>query len=48
MRSKLKAAREASENGTEVIIANGRKPGIIESIQLGNPEGTKVAAQCDQ
>ena len=42
MDSKLKAVRTASEAGTNVVIANGRKSGILEAIFSGKDVGTFV------
>src|SRR5437660_2867163 len=40
MRSKLKAARLATAAGESVIIANGRRPNILDSIFAGEQIGT--------
>jgi glutamate 5-kinase len=40
MRSKLRAARLATEAGESVIIANGTKPGVLDAILAGEPVGT--------
>ena len=40
MRSKLRAARLATAAGESVIIANGRRPGVLDSIFAGEPVGT--------
>lgn len=45
MQSKLTAAKEASEAGIQVVIANGRKPNIINTIFTGKFIGTAIAAQ---
>ena len=42
MDSKLKAVKTASEAGTNVVIANGRKSGILEAIFAGRDVGTFV------
>jgi glutamate 5-kinase len=42
MTSKLKSAKAAAEAGTEVIIANGRREGIIANIFSDNFIGTKI------
>jgi glutamate 5-kinase len=40
MRSKLRAARLATAAGESVIIANGTRPGILDSIFAAEPVGT--------
>jgi glutamate 5-kinase len=40
MRSKLRAARLATEAGESVIIANGARPGVLDAIMAGEPVGT--------
>ncbi|MCZ2343136.1 MAG: glutamate 5-kinase [Bacteroidales bacterium] len=40
MRSKLKAARLATQAGSAVIMANGAIPGILDDIFAANPVGT--------
>jgi glutamate 5-kinase len=40
MRSKLRAARLATEAGESVIIANGTMPGILDAIMGAEPVGT--------
>jgi glutamate 5-kinase len=40
MRSKLRAARQATAAGETVIMANGSVPGIIDAICAGEPVGT--------
>jgi glutamate 5-kinase len=40
MRSKLRAARLATAAGESVIIANGRRPGVLDSIFAGEGVGT--------
>ena len=42
MDSKLKAVKNASEAGANVVIANGRKAGILEAIFAGRDIGTFV------
>jgi glutamate 5-kinase len=44
MTSKLQAAQTVSESGTSVVIADGRKPGILEKIMAGEDVGTFVLA----
>jgi glutamate 5-kinase len=40
MGSKLKSAQLAAQNGIPVVIANGRKPGVLDNIFQGLDEGT--------
>jgi glutamate 5-kinase len=40
MRSKLKAARKATLQGTPVVIANGRREGVLKDLAKGRPLGT--------
>jgi len=40
MASKLKSAQIAAHNGISVVIADGRKPGVLENIFSGKDEGT--------
>src|SRR5438105_4432243 len=40
MRSKLRAARLATAAGESVIMANGTRPGVLDAISAGEPEGT--------
>jgi glutamate 5-kinase len=40
METKLEAVRIATEDGRPAIIANGRTPGILDSILAGKPVGT--------
>src|SRR5207245_3284886 len=40
MRSKLRAARLATAAGESVIMANGRRPGILDAIFAAEPVGT--------
>ena len=42
MDSKLKAVKRASEAGANVVIANGRKAGVLEAIFAGKNVGTFV------
>lgn len=43
MASKLESARKVAESGTPVIIADGRKPGILAAILAGSNVGTLIA-----
>jgi glutamate 5-kinase len=45
MASKLEAARIATAAGENVIIANGRAPGVLAQIAAGQPVGTLFLAQ---
>lgn len=45
MASKLEAARLATASGENVIIASGRKPGVLRAIVAGEPVGTAFLAQ---
>ena len=45
MASKLEAARLATAGGENVIIANGRKPGVLAEIIAGRRVGTLITAQ---
>jgi glutamate 5-kinase len=45
MASKLNAARLAATAGENVIIASGRKPGVLAQILAGEPVGTLILAQ---
>lgn len=45
MASKLEAARIATAAGENVIIASGRRPGVLASIFAGEPVGTLFLAQ---
>jgi glutamate 5-kinase len=48
MATKLEAAQMASSVGSKVVIADGKKPGIIKSVMSGESEGTLIAtAQSD-
>ena len=40
MRSKIRAARLATAAGESVIMANGTRPGVLDSILTGEPVGT--------
>lgn len=40
MRSKLRAARLATAAGESVIMANGARPGVLDSLMAGEPVGT--------
>jgi glutamate 5-kinase len=40
MRSKLRAARLATEAGESVIMANGGQPGVLDTIMAAGPVGT--------
>lgn len=40
METKLEAVRIANEDGRPAIIANGRTPGVLDSILAGKPVGT--------
>jgi glutamate 5-kinase len=42
MDSKLKAVKKASEAGANVVIANGRKAGVLEAVFAGKNVGTFV------
>ncbi|MEX0937172.1 MAG: glutamate 5-kinase [Pirellulales bacterium] len=45
MASKLEAARIATSSGENVIIASGRRPGVLSKIVSGEPVGTLFLAQ---
>jgi glutamate 5-kinase len=45
MRSKLEAAKIAVRSGIPVMIANGKKPGVIQRIFEGKAEGTLFLAK---
>jgi glutamate 5-kinase len=45
MRTKIKAAREVTLQGTPVIIANGRREGVLKEIIKGKPWGTLFLPQ---
>jgi glutamate 5-kinase len=45
MASKLRAAQQATAAGENVIIANGRTPGVLTKIIAGEPVGTLILAQ---
>ncbi|MFC1754054.1 glutamate 5-kinase [Thermoproteota archaeon] len=44
MASKLRAAKEASQAGIDVVIANGRRANVIKDILLDKAVGTKISA----
>ena len=44
MSSKIASAGEAARQGTEVVIANGRKAGVLQAVLAGKDTGTWVAA----
>lgn len=44
MSSKLASAAEAARQGTEVVIANGRKAGVLQAVLAGKDAGTWVVA----
>lgn len=45
MKSKLQAARKVTEVGESVIIANGRRNGVLDEIMAGDEIGTLFLAQ---
>ncbi len=45
MKSKLQAARKVTEVGENVIIANGRRDGVLDEIMAGKEIGTLFLAQ---
>jgi glutamate 5-kinase len=45
MRTKIKAARKVTVQGTPVIIANGRREGVLKEIIKGQPWGTLFLPQ---
>jgi len=45
MRSKLQAARVATTAGESVIMASGKRPGVLDSIFAGEPVGTLFLPQ---
>jgi glutamate 5-kinase len=45
MRTKIKAARKVTFQGTPVIIANGRREGVLKEIIKGKPWGTLFLPQ---
>ncbi len=45
MHTKLHAAHMATENGVEMVIANGRDPNILYDIVHGKPVGTRFKAK---
>jgi glutamate 5-kinase len=48
MTTKLRAALIATQGGTNVIIANGREPGVLEMVAAGEARGTLVPAAGDR
>jgi glutamate 5-kinase len=44
MSSKIASAAEAARQGTEVVIANGRKAGVLQAVLAGKDVGTWVPA----
>jgi glutamate 5-kinase len=45
MHSKISVARKAAGLGTEVVIANGRQPGVLQAIAGGSGTGTRFEAR---
>jgi glutamate 5-kinase len=45
MRTKIEAARIATDAGIHMIIANGQDPSIIKSIMSGEMKGTMFVAK---
>ena len=45
MQTKLHAAKISTEQGIEMVIANGQKPEILYDIIAGKPVGTRFKAQ---
>lgn len=45
MHTKLHAARLATENGVEMVIANGSEPAVLYDIVEGKPVGTRFNAR---
>jgi glutamate 5-kinase len=45
MATKLRAARTATEAGTDMIIANGEKPELLYDIVQGHPVGTRFLSR---
>lgn len=45
MASKLEAAKIATASGVQVVIADGRRSGVLEEIVRGEPVGTTFAAR---
>ncbi|TWT87346.1 Glutamate 5-kinase [Pseudobythopirellula maris] len=45
MGSKLEAARIATEAGEHVVLANGRRPGVLMDLLAGEPVGTLFLAE---
>lgn len=48
MQTKLHAAKISTEQGIEMVIANGQKPEILYDIIAGKPVGTRFKAQKEQ
>lgn len=48
MQTKLNAAKITTEQGIEMVIANGQKPEILYDIIAGKPVGTRFKAQKEQ
>ncbi len=48
MTSKLESARKVAEAGATVVIADGRKPGILATILAGADTGTLIAPRCSK
>ena len=48
MQTKLHAAKITTEQGIEMVIANGQKPEILYDIIAGKPVGTRFKAQKEQ
>ena len=44
MATKLKAARLATEQGCDMVIANGARPELLYDIVAGRPAGTRFTA----
>jgi glutamate 5-kinase len=44
MASKLSSAAEAAATGTAVVIANGRRDGVLADLAAGRPVGTLIPA----
>ncbi len=47
MASKLESARKVAEYGAPVVIADGRKQGILASVISGADVGTLIAPRCN-
>jgi len=48
MATKLRAAQIATQGGVDVIVANGRQPGILHALASGEPRGTFFPAPGDR